>query len=381
MTSQFQKVRIFHIFKTYMPDTQGGIQEAINQICLYTSQYGIENQVLTLSHKSTPKLIQRPESLVIRYPTVIDFASTPIGGSLLWEYKNLISEADILHYHFPWPFGDLLHLISSSSKPTLLTYHAEILENHSLRKIYYPLMRWFLSNVDHIIVASPTYLKTSKDLADFRHKCTVIPYGLNQAAYPQIDAAKVKHWRERVGENFYLFVGVLRHYKGLHTLLDAAAQTNHQVVILGSGPMEDKLKAQAQELKLNNVTFLGFLDDVDKVALISLCRAVVLPSHLRNEAFGISLLEGAMFGKPMISTEIGTGTSYVNEHGVTGIVVPPEQPNLLRDAMDTLANNPEMATAMGQAARQRYETLFTSEKMGRDYMSVYEKLLDLKKPI
>ena len=73
----------------------------------------------------------------------------------------------------------------------------------------------------------------------------------------------------------------------------------------------------------------GRCDD-DKIALLTLCHALTFPSHLRSEAFGISLLEAAMFGKAMISTEIGTGTSYVNVDGETGLVVPASDPGALQ---------------------------------------------------
>jgi len=62
----------------------------------------------------------------------------------------------------------------------------------------------------------------------------------------------------------------------------------------------------------------------------------VFPSYLRSEAFGISLLEDAMYGKPMISREIGTGTTYINIGGETGLVVPPSDSMALRQAMSYL---------------------------------------------
>ena len=68
--------------------------------------------------------------------------------------------------------------------------------------------------------------------------------------------------------------------------------------------------------------------------------AIVFPSHLRSEAFGISAGQGAMYGKPMISSEIGTGTSYINNHNETGLVVPPSNPQAFREAMRTLWENP-----------------------------------------
>lgn len=109
--------------------------------------------------------------------------------------------------------------------------------------------------------------------------------------------------------------------------------------------------------------------------MLELSYAIVFPSHLRSEAFGISLLEGAMYGKPMISSEIGTGTSYINSHGETGLVVPPSDPPALRQAMRTLWDNPQQAAVMGVKAEARYRQLFSAEEMGRQWAALYEEVL------
>ena len=182
-------------------------------------------------------------------------------------------------------------------------------------------------------------------------------------------------WRAQVGEKFFLFVGVLRYYKGLHILLDAVANSDYPVVIVGAGPIEHELKAHAERLGLTHVMFVGALDDADKVALLTLCYAIVFPSHLRSEAFGISLLEGAMYGKPMISSEIGTGTTYINIHQETGLVVPPSDPQAFGEAMRALWDNPALAQAMGQRAEARYHELFTAERMAASYNALYHELV------
>jgi rhamnosyl/mannosyltransferase len=169
---------------------------------------------------------------------------------------------------------------------------------------------------------------------------------------------------------------VLRYYKGLHILLEAAKGTNYPVVIMGSGPIEAELKKQAKENGLSNIHILGFLSDEDKAALITICYAVLFPSHLRSEAFGISLLEGAMYGKPLISSEIGTGTCFINFSNETGIVVKPSDPLALRQAMQTLWQSPELAAEMGRKAEQRYWELFTSDKMVASYVDLYRELMN-----
>ena len=233
-----------------------------------------------------------------------------------------------------------------------------------------------MKSVDHIVAASPNYLASSEVLSEFKHKTTVIPYGLDRSSYPTASAEKLNLWRERFGSRFFLFVGVLRYYKGLHILVEAARNSDYPIVIVGAGPIEQELKAQAMKLGVNNIHFVGHQSEEDKVALLELCYSVVFPSHLRSEAFGISLLEGAMFGKPLISSEIGTGTSFINIDKETGIVVPPSNPSALRQAMDYLWNNPEEAATMGNNAVLRYWKLFTSKEMAESYVALYRKLID-----
>ncbi|EGG99710.1 Glycosyltransferase [gamma proteobacterium IMCC2047] len=314
--------------------------------------------------------------LVHRCRSNFEIASTPFSASAFLRFRQMAKKVDIVHYHFPYPFADVLHLTSQLKKPTLITYHSDIIKQKHLLKLYLPLKQRFLNSVDHIVATSPNYLASSNVLSRLRHKTTVIPLGLDKATYSKACTEKLNFWRNRFGSRFFLFIGVVRYYKGLHILVEAARNSNYPIVILGAGPVEAELKAQAAKLGVNNIHFLGFLPDEDKVALLELCYAVVFPSHLRSEAFGISLLEGAMYGKPIISSEIGTGTTYINIDKETGIVVPPSEPAALRKAMDYLWDNPDEAKAMGQRAEARYWRFFTAEQMAQSYVALYKKLLD-----
>ncbi|AZD32749.1 glycosyltransferase family 4 protein [Pseudomonas chlororaphis] len=371
-------MRVLHFFKTYLPDSVGGIEQVIFQFCESGAQQGIEGQVLTLSADPHPAILKLGQHEVHRAKLDIQFASTGFSYSVFKQFREMAAEADVVNYHFPWPFMDLVHFVSSMNKPCVATYHSDIIRQRHLLKLYRPLMNRFLNSVDRIVAASPNYLHTSDVLQQFPDKTRVIPYGLNKAGYPQPDSERMAHWRQRLGERFFLFVGVMRYYKGLHILLDALKDVDYPVVIVGAGPLEAELHAQAAALGLRNLHFLGRLGDEDKVALLQLSYAIVFPSHLRSEAFGISLLEGAMYGKPMISSEIGTGTSYINIHGETGLVVPPSDPLALRAAMRQLWDNPEQAAQMGLKAEARYRQLFTADEMGRRWSELYQELLEEK---
>lgn len=83
-----------------------------------------------------------------------------------------------------------------------------------------------------------------------------------------------------------------------------------------------------------------------------------------------------MYGKPLICSEIGTGTTYVNFDQVTGIVVPPSNPQALRAAMDTLWQDPKQAKRYGENAAKRFQSLFTSERMVKSYIELYYQLIN-----
>jgi glycosyltransferase involved in cell wall biosynthesis len=225
------------------------------------------------------------------------------------------------------------------------------------------------------VATSPNYLATSDVLQRFKDKVEVIPIGLDPASYPAASEAKLAEWRQRVGPKFFLFVGNLRYYKGLHILLDALQGTEFKAVIVGAGPVESELRQQAARLKLDNVEFVGPVGDEDKIALLTLCHALTFPSHLRSEAFGISLLEGAMFGKALITAEIGTGTSYVNVDGETGLVVAPNDPVALRGAMGKIWGDERLAIDLGTAGRTRFEALFTANTMVESYVDLYRRVV------
>lgn len=369
-------MRVLHFYKTSFPDTVGGIEQVISQIARGSKNFGIETDVLSLSKDRLPRTIKVDGYNVHRAQLDLQIASTGFSASSFSRFAKLAEKADVINYHFPWPFMDIVHFMTRVKKPTLVTYHSDIVRQKFLLKLYRPLQNKFLGSVDSIVASSPNYLATSAVLKKFSSKVSVIPIGLDKSSYLISTPQRLKFWRDKLSPKFFLFVGVLRYYKGLHTLLEAAQRTDYPIVIVGAGPIEEELKAKVFKLGLRNISFLGQVSDEDKIALITLCYAVVFPSHLRSEAFGISLLEGAMFGKPMISCEIGTGTTFINIANETGLVVPPSDFLKLRQAMQYLWEYPEEASKMGKYAEERYWKYFTADQMVKSYVELYEKLVN-----
>jgi rhamnosyl/mannosyltransferase len=372
-------LKVLHVYRTYLPDPPGGVQEVIKQICLATSFLNTANTIYALSPNPNPKTLNRPEGVVVRCRSLVAPASCDLGG--FEAFKNFAYQAssnDIIHYHFPWPFADLLHLIKNIKTPAVLTYHSDIVRQRMLNVLYAPLMWRMLKSMKVIVATSPNYARTSPVLnhPDIRNKVRTIPLGIDENSYPlNGDDAIFEKLKLYDNEPYFLFIGVPRYYKGVHALIKAARLINSKIVIAGAGGELDDLKALASELSLNNVIFAGFVSDAEKVSLIKSCCALVLPSHLRSEAFGMVLIEAAMFGRPMISCEIGTGTSYVNANEETGFVVSPECPTELAHAMQALLKDTALNYKFGVAARLRYIKYFSGEALGQAYSEIYQEIL------
>jgi len=374
-------MKVVHVFKTYYPDTYGGMEETIRQLCLQTSQHGVSNTVITLSNKITePETLERPECRLVRFPVTFDIASTPCSFSLFRAFRDLTSDADLIHYHFPWPVADLMHIFGRIQTPYIITYQSDIVKQKLLKRFYSPLKHKFLAHARLITVATSQYMKSSKVLTKHRDRCRLMPLGLDATGYPAIDKERLQHWKDRLGTGFFLFVGVLRYYKGLIYLIRALPGTSFRVVIVGEGPLKDALYTEARQLGVQDqVIFTAFLSNDDKVCLYPLSAAFIFPSHLRSEAYGISLLEAAIFRCCLISCEINTGTSHINKNGETGFVVEPANPDELRVAMEKVSASPDKARTMGEAARQRFEKYFMAKQMGETCMDLYREALNQSK--
>jgi rhamnosyl/mannosyltransferase len=373
------KTKVLQLYRTYFPDTQGGLEEVIRQIAINSADFGIETQIIVPSiNTDEPRKFSIDGIVVYQVPELIEIASCNIykGGFKL--LKELVQWADIIHYHYPWPYQDVLHfmLVKGFAKKTLVTYHSDIIRQRSLLRLYSPLQKAFLNDVDVIVATSSIYADTSPTLKNYREKVEIIPLGLSRNALPNEPSKElVNKWQERLGDGFFFFVGVLRYYKGLDVLIRAAVLSGVQVVIAGAGFEWDSLQQQKELLEAENVHLLGRISDEDKAALISLSRAMILPSYVRSEAFGVSLLEGMFYSKPLITAELDTGVNFVNEDGVTGIKVDAQSARGLAHAMLKLDKDPELARTMGQAARQRYERLFTGRTLGESYANLYKRLV------
>ena len=215
-------MNILHVYRTYFPDGPGGLQEAIRQIAYSTTSLGHENKIYSLTNNSVGKT-EFFEGTAVRAKSWLSIASCDFG--LYGSYKLFKEEcnwADIIHYHFPWPFSDFLHMVVKPNSPSVMTYHSDIVDKGVLGKLYEPLKRKMMENVDAIVATSPEYMRSSNTLNQIdRDKLHMIPLGINEETYERHieDSTSISFRRSfgLDGRNFFLFIGVPRRYKGLDT--------------------------------------------------------------------------------------------------------------------------------------------------------------------
>jgi glycosyltransferase involved in cell wall biosynthesis len=170
-------------------------------------------------------------------------------------------------------------------------------------------------------------------------------------------------------------VGRLTAQKGYDVLLAAAAEVirarpDTHLLIVGAGPLAATLDATIGALGLDaNVHRLSGWDDVP--GLLAEADVTVLAS--RFEGLPLVGLESMAVGRPVLGTRV-CGIDEIVTDGVTGRLVPPDDPGALEDALLELLADPILAARWGAAGRQRYEAAFTASRMTQDTGSVFEEL-------
>jgi rhamnosyl/mannosyltransferase len=109
-------MNVLHVYRTYFPDTQGGAEEVIRQICWNTKKFGIISRVLTLSKNPDPNIVNFPEADVYRYHNDYEIASCGFSLRAITGFRKSVKWADIINYHYPYPFADMLHCMNAVKK-------------------------------------------------------------------------------------------------------------------------------------------------------------------------------------------------------------------------------------------------------------------------
>lgn len=340
---------------------------------------GVDVTVLVTNTARSTRIERRANLRIVRAGRALHLASTPLSWRMISQAARL--RADLVHLHMPYPPGDLVARALPGNPPLIVTYHSDIVRQRRLLQIYRPLLHATLRRARAIIATSAPYVTSSPFLRRYADTCRIVPLSVDVDRFGSVSAERIVALRRRFlrssEDRLILSVGVLRYYKGLHVLIDAIARTNATLLIVGGGPEEQRLRDQARALGIaDRVHLAGRVDDDDLPTYFGAADVFVLASHLRAEAFGIVQLEALASGLPIVSTELGTGTSVVNRHGTTGFVVPPSDPAALARAIDVLCANDDLRRWMGARAQALARAEYNHDQMIDHTLAVYREVLD-----
>lgn len=295
----------------------------------------------------------------------------------VWRLQRLLrdQQIDVVNIHYPGPefiYFAICHLLRRFAL-VVSVHGADLMPaGKHLRRL--PLsLRFLLNRSDRITAPSKAYMEAILSrLPALRSKSEYIHNG--------IDVAELRAGVDATGADdcYTLTIAMLNEKKALDVLIRALPEARANgfvmpVLLAGDGPLKGKLCELAQSLGVDDqVRFLGF-QELDAIRdLLQRCTFFVLPS--RSEPFGIAILEAMSLGKAVVATRVGGIPEFVVD-GHNGILVEPDNPVALAEALRRVSSDGALRQRLGLAARRTVETQYTRERMGQQYMQVFESLV------
>ncbi|MCD4847981.1 MAG: glycosyltransferase [Candidatus Aegiribacteria sp.] len=344
-------MKILEVYKDVHPLVRGGIERYIHDLSSFLAEKGHEVEVLIAGDNSDGSDIEISGFKVRTTPCIGRVMSNPICPGLIDSLREI--PADLVHFHVPLPSAVISWLMTGSKTPYIVTYHSDIVRQAAFLPFYGPFLRKFLNRANAVITTSPVYAETSVFLSRLKN-ISVIPIGSDLNRFKPSDSMETG--------DYVLFVGRFRKYKGIHVLLKAWKHfRDRRLIMVGGGPLLPEIHRAVRKDRLN-IEIIHDPDDDRLVQLYQGARCLVLPSTLRSEAFGIVQTEAMACGTPVISTSIPTGVPWVNEDGVSGIIVQPDNPDALADAIIRMDDS-TLHDRLSRGALERAELLFDSSDL------------------
>lgn len=368
------KIRVLQVNKFYHPVT-GGVERVVQQIAEGLNS-NVDMTVLACQKKG-PGVVEKINDVkVTKSGSIGTFFSMPVSLSFLWNFFRMSKNADIVHIHMPFPLADVAMCFSGYRGKVVLWWHSDVVKQKKLLMLYRPFLLKLLRRADIVIAATQGHIDNSPYLTGYRDKCVVIPYGVDRHILEKSNIVVAGQLNNKSTECSVLYVGRLVYYKGCDVLLKAFAKVQGaRLRMIGDGPLLSSLVGQAKKLGLTEkVDFISFLDDDGLAEELAKCDFLVLPSVERSEAFGLVQIEAMAFGKPVINTDLPGGAPMVSLDGITGLTVPPNDPDALATAIQLLIDEPELRERFGKAAYKRAREEFSMDKMLSSLFKEYKKL-------
>jgi len=362
-----RRLSVLHIFKVYYPDLFGGTLSVIRDICADLKDI-FAASVLVCSKFGGQRRIVVNDVAVERVRSFGDVLSLPAAPTYPLRLWRRIAEHDLLALHAPFPLADLVFALGlGRSRPLVVHWHADIVSHATLRRFVEPLMRRTLRRAEAIIVSDAVLIENTPLLREFANKCHAVPFGVDVSKYDRPDRVNARG-------RLVLACGRLVPYKGFDVLARAAVGRNFEVWIVGEGREHERLQQLIKELGVEDrVRLLGSVPDSERVRLMCIADVFAMPSVTNAETFGLVQLEAMAAGRPIVNTSLDTAVPRVARHGMEAVTVPPGDSEQLGEAIDSLIADPERRRHMGEAARHRAMTKYSTAAFGKGIEIIYRE--------
>lgn len=364
----------------YYPPHLGGIEYHLRDLAEAMAARGHTARAI-VANEEPGTVVEEVEGVEVnRLARAFAAASTPVAPGMRAAVKaetRRDEPPDLFHLHFPYPWGETSWLRAGAPGPSVMTYHSDIVRQKRALAAYKPMLDRVLDSLDVIIASSPDMVVHSPFLASRAAKCRVIPFGIDVSRFDAGDerVARAKELREAHDRPVILFVGRLIYYKGVEVLMRAMEYVDADLVVIGQGPLEGRMREMALARRITDrVTILPPVGAEELAAHFRAADVFVLPSVARSEAFGLVQLEAHASGTPVVSTRLTTGVPFVNEDGVTGLTVPPEDETALAEALRALVADDSLRERLGRQAEERARRDFTIDRMVDDTLALYREV-------
>ena len=244
-------MRITHVNKYYWPPHLGGIETHLHDIASgEAARDGLEVRAI-VANESRETVRETVDGVdVTRLGRVTALSNTPIAPSMARAIRAEATRpdpADVLHLHFPYPWGEVSWRRAHAGLPTVLMYHSDIVRQKKALALYRPVLERFLDEVDLIIASSPNMVEHSPFLSPRAEKCRVVPFGIHVERFAETPGLLTRATGLRAPHKrpIVLFVGRLIYYKGADVLVRAMAHVDADLVMIGRGPLESELRELA----------------------------------------------------------------------------------------------------------------------------------------
>ena len=363
---------VLHVGKFY-PPVAGGMERVVHTLCAVT-RGRVQSRVLAFHTglRTVEELVDGVE--VTRVGCLGSAGSVPLSPTFAAHLRN--ARADVMILHEPNPWALLSHVIARPRIPHAIWFHSEVVRPRLQYRLFYkPVADPVYSRARRFVVSSPALAEHAEALHPYRDRVAVIPFGIDPDAWnaSEGDQSRIAVIRREAGRPIVFFAGRLVPYKGVDVLIRAAAALDVHVTITGAGPMRAEWERLAREQDAAaSFEFTGEIPDDELRARMHACDVFVLPSVTPAEAFGFVQLEAMACGKPVVSTLLSSGVSWVNRHGHTGIVVEPRDVSGLRLALARLIEDAPLRARLGSAGAARIRQEFGLGQMADRFVSLCE---------